>query len=80
MNFNKWIDTFIEEKNIDIDTPIDVEGPGGTNYMTVGTVIEVIKSAPNKEQKAIQNKLVQLDLENQDVLPFFKYLAEAIAV
>lgn len=52
MTFTKWLDTFIEEKCIDLDCGIEVDGPSGRNYMSAQIVIDAIKQAPSHEQSA----------------------------
>ena len=68
-----------EKSNIDMGTPIYVEGESGTNFMTVETVVEHILIAPSHEQKAIRTMLVKIDFHNACVLDYFKHLAQAIA-
>jgi hypothetical protein len=75
----KWLDTFLEEKGIDMDTPIDVMGENGMNYMTVGVVAEHIYITTKKEKEQIKKQLVNIDFHNASVLDFFIYLAKRIA-
>lgn len=79
-SFDRWIDTFIEEKGIDTEYLLTVEGLLGKNYIPVGCVIEAMKEAPKNEQQAIKNMIVKIDFVNGDVLHFFNHLAEAIAL
>jgi len=75
-----YLNNLISEKsNISMNTEIEVEGNSGTNFMTVGIVVEHILIAPKSEQDAIKNMLVKIDFKNGDVLHFFKHLAGAIA-
>ena len=75
-----YLNNLISEKaNIDMDTEITVEGPSGTNYMSVGIVVEHILIASKKEQNAIRTMLVKIDFHNASVLDYFKHLAQAIA-
>ena len=75
-----YLNNLISEKsNISMNTEIEVEGNSGTNFMTVGIVVEHILIAPKAEQDAIKNMLVKIDFHNGDVLHFFKHLAGAIA-
>lgn len=76
---DKWFDTFLREKGIDLDTPIVVDGPSGPNYMTVGTVMEHIRIAGPYERVRIHHEMVRLDVFNKPVLPYLKHLAKAIA-
>ena len=80
MTFAQWIKTFLEEKEIDLETIIEAEGPEwGTNYIPVGSLVELMISAPPHERKAIKTKIVEIDFYNGDVLDFFKHLAHAVA-
>ena len=79
MNFTTWLNTFISEKNIDIEQVLEVEGESGTNWIPVECVLEAIKSASKAEQQGIKNTLVAIDFKNGNVLHFIKHLAQAIA-
>jgi len=76
----KWLYTLLEEKNIDLETEITVEGASGTNFMSVGVVVENILIAPKHEQDKIKDVLVKIDFQNGDILHFIKHLAKALAV
>lgn len=80
MTFTKWLDTLIEEKRIDLDKILEVPGAFGLNLMPVGVVVEAIKSAPAHEQAKIKTVIVKLDFANAPIVPFFAYLAKAIAI
>ena len=81
MTFTKWIDTLIEEKNLDTEfTVFEVEGESGMNFIPMGCVIEAIKSAPKHEQVSIKNMLVRIDFKNGNIVDYFKHLAQAIAL
>lgn len=77
--FNQWLDTFIEEKGIDLERSFEVDGPSGWNLIPVGCVVEAIHGAPRHEQAAIKNTLVKIDFHNGDVYHFLRHLAGAIA-
>ena len=77
--FVKWLDTFIEEKGIDLEQGFTVHGPSGENHMTYGIVIEHMKIAPANEQKQIKDMLVKLDFKNAKIEPFLEHLGKAIA-
>lgn len=75
-----YLRNLISEKDgISMDTPIEVEGAFGTNFMTVEVVVEHILIAPKREQEAIRNMLVKIDFHNASVLDYFKHLAQALA-
>lgn len=78
-DFVKWLDTFMEEKGIDLEQGFEVEGPSGTNHMTYQTVVDHMKIAPEHEQNQIKKMIVKLDFHNQKIEPFLKHLAQAIA-
>lgn len=81
MNFSTWLDTFISEKNVDLTSSFEVEGPmWGTNHMCIQNVVDAMKMAPASEQAAIKNTLVRLDFINQPIEPYFHHLAQAIAL
>ena len=74
-----WIYTLIEEKGLNLQTTIDVEGKSGLNIIPLGVVVEHILIAPTHEQNQIKNTLVKIDFHNGDVMHFFTFLAKAIA-
>lgn len=78
--FQKWIDTFFEEKNIDLETIIEIPGESGVNLIPVKCVLDTIKSTSKKEQKEIKKIFVMIDFKNGDILHFVKHLAQAIAI
>jgi hypothetical protein len=78
--FERWLDTFIEEKGIDPDDNLEVEGPSGLNIMPIGVLLDAIKAAPAHEQEEIKAMIVQLDFVNARILPYFKHLAKAVAL
>lgn len=81
MTFNEWLDTFISEKDLDLEQVFEVEGPDwGTNYIPARVVVEHIQIASPAEQMEIKNMLVKIDFHNGDVMDFFKHLAKAIAI
>lgn len=75
----RWLDTFLEEKGIDSEMVLKVEGPSGTNWMPVGVLVDAIKSAPAHEQAGIKAMLVKIDFRNAPVKPYLEHLAKAIA-
>ena len=79
--FDTWIDTFIEEKGIDIESTVfEVEGQEtGLNIIPLGVVIEHIKITSKQEQAKIKDILVMIDFKNGDICHFFKHLAQALA-
>lgn len=80
MNFNKWLDVFLKEKEIDLEWNFVVEGQSGLNHMYVENVIDAIKTTSAAEQAAIKTMLVKIDFVNGNVMDYIKHLAKAIAI
>ena len=80
MKFNEWLDTLIDEKGIDREEEIIIEGESGTNFMTVETVLEAIKATGTREQGKIKDTLVFIDFKNGNIVHFFRHLAQALAI
>ena len=80
MNFSEWIDTFLEEKGIDTDMILEVEGDSGANFIPVAILVDVMKQTTTGEQRMIKNTIVNIDFLNGDVLHYFRHVAQAIAI
>jgi hypothetical protein len=80
MNFEKWLDTLVEEKDLDLEHVFEIDGPSGHNYIPLGCVIDEIKATTREEQKQIKHVLVKIDFVNGDVMRFFSHLAQALAI
>ena len=80
MQFAQWLDTFVEEKGIDTEQILEVEGVSGTNWIPVGVLVDAMKFTTADEQAAIKKVIVRIDFANGNVLPYFKHLAKAIAI
>ena len=80
MSFNNWIDTLLDEKGIDQEMIIEVDGASGLNIMPLEVVVDAIKATTSSEQHAIKNALCYIDFKNGDVLHYLKHLAQAIAI
>lgn len=77
-SFNQWLDTFIQEKGIDLDYTFTIEDEGITHIFELGNVIENIKTTAKEEQNAIKDMIVKIDFYNGDVVDYFKHLAKAL--
>lgn len=80
MRFNQWLDTFVEEKQINTEHLFEVNGQSGVNIIPVSAVIEAIKGAPGHEREQIKTTLVKIDFVNASVVDYLEHLAKAIAV
>ena len=78
-NFKKWLDTFIEEKNLPMEDTFTINKNGTLNIMSYKTIYEHILIANKKEQEQIKTMIVKIDFINGNVLDFFKHLGQAIA-
>ena len=77
--YKEWLNTFIEEKGIDLDTPFEVIKNGNLNIMSYKVIYEHILITTTEEKKKIKDMIVKIDFLNGDVLNFFRHLATAIA-
>lgn len=81
MAFNTWLDTFISEKELDLDYTFEIEGDDwDMNWIPLQCVIDEIKNAPAIEQDAIRKTIVKIDFVDGDVMHFFEHLAGALAI
>jgi len=77
--FDNWLDTFIEEKEIDPNESFTIQTPNNTHIFEIGNVIENIKATSKEEQEQIRDMIVKIDYSNGDVVDYFKHLANALA-
>ena len=79
--FNKWLDTFIEEKGINLESCFTVKGPRlEDNNMSIGIIVEHIKISSPAEKAGIKDMMVYLDFINGNIIDYFKHLGRAIAL
>lgn len=78
-SFNKWLDTFIEEKGIDLNDVVEITTNNNTHFFEIGNIVEHIKATTKEEQTAIKDMIVKIDFHNGDVIDYFKHLAKALA-
>jgi len=83
-NFDKWLDTLLEEKGIDPESTIAFDGPsaksGTYNFMMLDVVVEALKNTSPAEQAAVKNMLVKIDFVNGDVVDYLRHLAGALVL
>lgn len=81
MNFNKWLDTLVAEKGLDLEHVFECEGDDwGTNWIPLGCVVDFLKTQCSREvQLDVRTKLVYIDLKNGNVLHFFTFVADWMA-
>lgn len=76
MTFNKWLDTFLSEKEIDINTEFTVESSGVIHFVSLDLLLNFIKKQPEETKSKIKKSIVYLDFHNSDVLDFFNHMAK----
>ena len=76
--FEKWLDTFIDEKGIDLSEEFKSTKDGFSMTLSYQDVIDNIKTTTKEEQSQIKNKLVQLDFYNSDIKDFLRHLSTAL--
>lgn len=78
MRFEKWLDNFIEEKEIDLNDTFEIENNEFVNIFDYGYVVDSIKTTSTEEKYKIKDILVKIDLVNGDCKDFLRYLAKAL--
>ena len=78
--FKSWLNRFVDEKGLDREEMIVVDGPSGENIMNLGVVLEHLLIAPDREQSAVRDMIVRIDFVNGNVMHYFKHLAKALAI
>lgn len=71
MKFDTWLMTLLEEKGIDLGEYVN-------DFLQIGDVVQFILLAPDHEQKAIKNVIVNLDFKNQRIDKYLVHLSAAI--
>ena len=74
-----WIDTFIDEKGIDLEQTFEFDNHNGFNLMSYGVVVEAIKTCRAEEFKKIKATIVKIDFMNGDVCHFLRHLGQGLA-
>lgn len=75
-----YLQNLLQQKRIDIETRLEVEGPSGANNMPLQMVVDAINGTSKQEQNQIRKTLVTIDFKNGDVMHYFNHLAQALAI
>jgi hypothetical protein len=70
-----WLDTFLTEKQVDLETVFVLDVAGVMHYVPFEVIREFIEHLPESLQGQIKEKLIQIDFLNGSVLDFFHHLA-----
>lgn len=77
-SFNKWLDTFLNEKGLNLEKLVNVTEKdseyGESIGMTYEVVVEIIKNSSEENQRKIKDTLVKIDFRSGDVKDVQNYL------
>lgn len=73
----KYLQDFFAEKDIPEEV-FELEGPSGPSLIPNGVVVEHFLIASQKEIRAIEEKLREIDFHNCSVNRFLKHIAQAL--
>lgn len=77
--YRQWIETFLDEKGIDVEHTFEYNREDGFALISVGAIVEQICVSGADVQRAIKNKLAYIDFRNGDVLDFLRFLGADMA-
>lgn len=80
--FVNWLNTFLDEKGIDLSEEFESEKNGIKMTFSYQDVVDNIKIAPEQEQdggiNSIKGMLVRIDMANGDVKDYLRHLSTAL--
>ncbi|WP_304683103.1 hypothetical protein [uncultured Clostridium sp.] len=76
--FEKWLNTFIEEKDIDILEEFKSTKDGISKIFTYEEVLNNFKMTSEREQQEIKEKMIKIDFYNADVKEFIRHMSRAL--
>jgi len=76
--WNKWLDTFVEEKGIDTGFAFEFEDKHGFHIVETATVIDYIKNLGPEWKEKIKDTFVKIDFMNGDPMHFMGYMAKGM--
>lgn len=76
--FEKWLDTFIDEKCIDPSEEFKSTNGSISMQFSYADIIDNIKYTSVDEQKKIKDMLIKIDFQNGDIKDYFKHLSKAL--
>ena len=78
MSFTNYINTLLEEKNIDQESHLNFESNDLAHIMPIACVVEFINTLPDHAKEQIKKTLVMIDYKNGDVKHFLTYIAKGM--
>ncbi len=70
-SFQKWLTTFVEEKEVDMSEFLNA-------HVQVGDVVQGLINTVGSEQAQAKDILVKIDFHNGNINHFFAHLAQAL--
>ncbi|TDA65784.1 hypothetical protein E0765_04700 [Sulfuricurvum sp. IAE1] len=77
--FRAWIETFLDEKGIDMGHSFTYDSDVGFALISVGAIVDQMCVSNANIKAAIQSKIVEIDFKNGDVLHYFRFLGQFMA-
>lgn len=76
MKFKDWLNTFIDESDLERDHVFEIEHEGSVHSMKFDVVVNSIIALPTEHQKKIKDKLIAINSENSDLMHYLYWVAE----
>ena len=76
MMFKEWLNTFIDESDLDRSHVFEIDHDGKIHLMDFRGVVDSILSLPAEYQLKIKDKLVGINFHNGDILHYLNHVAE----
>ena len=77
-DFNKWFDTFVEEKGIDTGFTFEFDEAGMFHMVETAVVIDWVKKLDPETKAKIKSNFVKIDFMNGDVMHFMEFIAKGM--
>ena len=76
--WNKWLDTFVEEKGIDTSYNFEFNEKGTNHMVETAIVIDWIKKLDPETKAKIKSNFVKIDFFNGDPMHFLEFMAKGM--
>ena len=80
MRFEKWLDTFIEEKRLNLDEVIEVNDGENLHIFDLRRIVDELKVCPKFIRDKVKRAIVRLDFCNAPIMPYFEHLAKSLVI
>lgn len=75
MTFKDWLNTFIDEKELDREHTFEIKHEGTLHLMEFENLVDSILALPTEHQKKIKDTLIKIDFPNGDVMHYLNHVA-----